>query len=173
MVILTCTECGGEFPKRRGPTVERCPPCNAAHREAYRLVYYAQRRQAAKAAGLCPRCNKRKPQPLRVQCLRCTIQCNVACADRYNRLKGKGRCGHCGNKYAACACRQPALERNRRRRAKARAAGLCATCGWRKPVFGYAECAECRQRNAARYRAKAPEINARKKAKRQQAKEGR
>ena len=111
-------------------------------RRAYERERHRRRVEERRAMGLCIKCGKNRPAPGRSLCEACLERSRAAERARYERARLEG---------AAYGGRDPesrrrmARERNRGRRRERTEAGLCTTCGERKPVEGGAVCKTCRE----------------------------
>ena len=105
----------------------------------------AERREMS----LCPKCGRRNPAPGRSLCEACLERGRKSEQARYARAKSVG--ARYGGRYPESR-RRMARERSRRRRRERTEAGLCTTCGERKPVEGGAVCETCREERRAEER---------------------
>ena len=115
-----------------------------------RAVYRASQRRRYRrlteqrlAAGMCPNCGHRQPEPERRICAECGERRRKADRARYARAKAEGRLY--GGKRAEAKRRS--ARAGSRKRYKARSdAGLCVRCGQRPPAEGSSRCEPCRSR---------------------------
>ncbi len=112
----------------------------------------AQRTAERLAAGLCPKCGQRPPQPGRRNCAPCAERARAAGRARDARLRAAGQPRR--NRERARA-----YERGRVRRQAADriARGVCTKCGTERAESGLRLCAPCAEKrrawDRARYRA--------------------
>ena len=95
---------------------------------------------------MCPKCGKHPPAKDRSLCESCMERSRTAERARYLKRKLAGAAY--GGKDPESR-RRMARERMRKRRRERAEAGLCATCGERKPVEGGAVCEACREARRA------------------------
>ena len=105
----------------------------AADRERYH-----RRTEERRAAGLCVRCGKRKPEPGHRNCAACAEQNRNRERTRNERLKAEGRPRR--NRRKA---READRKRYRRTADDRIANGLCTRCGKREPAPERSLCAPC------------------------------
>ncbi|MYA95755.1 MAG: hypothetical protein F4X91_05035, partial [Nitrospinae bacterium] len=116
------------------------PHRDSERRRVYERERHRRRVEERRAMGLCIKCGKDRPAPGRSLCDSCLERSRAAERARYERARLEG---------AAYGGRDPesrrrmARERSRRRRRERTEAGLCTTCGERKPVEGGAVCETC------------------------------
>ena len=122
------------------------PHRDSERRRAYERERHRRRTAERREMGLCPKCGRRAPAPGRSLCEACLERSRAAERARYERarLEGAAYGGRCPESR-----RRMARERNRRRRRERTEAGLCTTCGERKPVEGGAVCETCREERRA------------------------
>ncbi|MYA95091.1 MAG: hypothetical protein F4X91_01610 [Nitrospinae bacterium] len=125
------------------------PYKNPKARRKYERERHRRRTAERREMGLCPKCGKGRPAPGQSICEVCLERSRAAERARYERARLEG---------AAYGGRDPesrrrmARERSRRRRRERTKAGLCTTCGERKPVEGGAVCETCREARRAEER---------------------
>ena len=107
-----------------------------------------QRRRHADriARGICTRCGTVPPEPGLKLCRRCGEKRRAAEKVRRARARAEDRI------YAGRdpeRCRRAARAADRRRRREWRDAGLCTTCGLRRPADGRSTCELCREEQRA------------------------
>ena len=109
------------------------------------LERYHRRTAARKAAGLCPRCGKRPPEPGRSLCEPCSEKHRISSrvSDAKRRARGRKR-RRDPEKARACERR-----RYRRKTAERIAAGLCPSCGKAPPQPQRRLCSECAEKKRA------------------------
>ncbi|MYA97541.1 MAG: hypothetical protein F4X91_14175 [Nitrospinae bacterium] len=107
---------------------------------------HRRRVEERRAMGLCIKCGKNRPAPGRSLCEACLERSRAAERARYERARLEGAAY--GGRDTESR-RRMALERSRRRRRERTEAGLCTTCGERKPVEGGAVCETCREERQA------------------------
>ena len=106
-----------------------------------------RRRTAERLArGMCSRCGKHPPAPERSLCATCLERNRETQRARYDGRKAAGDPYGGRNPESR---RRMARERSRKRRRERTEAGLCTTCGERKPVQGAAVCETCREERRA------------------------
>ena len=115
-------------------------------RRRFERERHRRRVEERRAMGLCIKCGKDRPAPGRSLCESCLERSRAAERARYARSKAAGE-SYGGRKPESR--RRMARERNRRRRRERTEAGLCTTCGERKPVEGGAVCETCREERRA------------------------
>ena len=98
------------------------------------------------AAGLCPNCGHRPPEPERRMCAECNRKRRKADRARYARAKAEGTLY--GGKRAE-AKRRSSRASSRRRYEARLDTGLCVRCGRRPPAEGSSRCEPCRSRRNA------------------------
>ena len=125
------------------------PHSDLERRRAYERERHRRRTAERRELGLCPKCGKRNPAPGRSLCEVCLERGRKSERARYARSKTAGE-SYGGRKPESR--RRMARERNRRRRRERTEAGLCTTCGERKPVEGGAVCETCREARRAEER---------------------
>ena len=115
-------------------------------RRKYERKRHRRRVEERRAMGLCIKCGKDRPAPWRSLCETCLERSRAAERARYERarLEGAAYGGRCPESR-----RLMARERSRKRRRERTEAGLCTTCGERKPVEGGAVCETCREERRA------------------------
>ena len=118
-------------------------------RRKYERERHRRRTAERKEMGLCPKCGRRAPAPGRSLCEACLERGRKSEQARYARAKSEGI--QYGGRDPESR-RRMARERSRRRRRKRTEAGLCTTCGERKPVEGGAVCQACREARRAEER---------------------
>ncbi len=107
---------------------------------------HRRRAESRREQGLCPKCGRDSPAPGRSLCDSCLGKARAAERARYLERKIEG---------SAYGGRDPesrrrmARERAWKRRRERLEAGLCTTCGERKPAEGGAVCEDCRQARRA------------------------
>ena len=111
-----------------------------------------QRLRAGRIArGRCPRCGKAPPEPGLKLCRSCGEKRRAAERTRREKARAEGK-QYGGRDPAAARCAARAGDRRRR---KAREeAGLCASCGRRRPADGRSVCEPCGDAARAAVRAR-------------------
>ena len=107
---------------------------------------HRRRTAERRAQGMCPRCGKHPPAPGRSLCANCLERGCKSEQARYARAKSEG------TRYGGRdpeSRRRMARERARKRRRERLEAGLCTTCGERKPAEGGMVCGSCREERRA------------------------
>ena len=122
------------------------PHKNPEKRRKFERERHRKRTAERKEMGLCPKCGRRTPAPGRSLCEVCLERGRKSEQARYARAKSEG------TRYGGRdpeSRRRMARERMRKRRRERIEAGLCTTCGERKPVEGSAVCETCREARRA------------------------
>ena len=116
-----------------------------------------ERRQAAKALGICVHCLKRPASSGYATCPDCRDQMSVYSIGRRELMKHYGICSWCGRASARpgkTQCPECAARNNdgaRKRRQRYLAEGRCGTCGRALPPNSeFRLCSACRERARAR-----------------------
>ena len=104
---------------------------------------YRRQTEERLAAGLCPNCGHRQPEPERRLCAECNRKRREADRARYARAKASGALY--GGKRAD-AKRRSARAGSKRRYRERLAVGTCVRCGVRAPTEGSSRCEPCRSR---------------------------
>ncbi len=106
-----------------------------------------QRRQHAArlASGKCTRCGQLPPEPGLKLCRRCGEKRRAA--ERARRAKARAEGNHYGRDPKQCRRADRAADRRRRR--AWREAGLCTSCGRRRPEDNRSVCEPCREARRA------------------------
>ena len=115
-------------------------------RRAYDRERHRRRAESCRARGACPKCGEYPPAPERTLCEYCLERRRAAERTRYAKAREEGT--RYGGRSPESR-RRMARERMRKRRRERLEAGLCTTCGERKPVEGGAVCEDCRQARRA------------------------
>ena len=102
-------------------------------------------------SGLCTRCGKVPPEPDRKVCRGCGEKRRAAARARYTKAKAEGKL-YGGRDPLRRRCHDRAGDR-RRRRAR-RDAGLCTSCGRRRPADNRSVCEPCREEERTTERAR-------------------
>ena len=105
-----------------------------------------QRHAARSASGTCTRCGRRPPEPGLKECSGCAEKRRAA--DRARRAKARQQ----GKSYAGRdpdQCRRANRVGDRRRRRERQMAGLCSSCGLRRPENNRSVCEPCREARRA------------------------
>ncbi len=114
-----------------------------------------QRHAARSAGGMCTRCGKLPPDPGLKVCAGCAEKRRAAEKARRDRARAQGKL-YCGRDPERCRRADRAGDK-RRRRAR-QDAGLCTSCGRRRPEDNRSVCEPCRKARRAldrrRYAAK-------------------
>ena len=121
------------------------------HRDPERRRAFERERHRKRTAeritrGLCPRCGKHPPAPERKVCEPCGERARHSERLRYAGARVRG--ARYGGRNPENR-RRMARERSRRRRRERTEAGLCTSCGERKPAEGGAVCEDCRRARRA------------------------
>ncbi len=109
----------------------------------------AQRTAERLAAGLCPKCGQRPPEPRRRNCAPCAEKARAAGRARDARLRAAGQPRR--NRERARASER---ERARRQTADRIARGVCTTCGTKRAEPDRRLCAQCAEKRRALDRAR-------------------
>ena len=118
------------------------PHQDPERRREYEHERHRRRVAERRARNLCVKCGRDSPAPGRTLCESCLERSRAAERARYAKARAEG---------AAYGGRSPesrrrmARERTRKRRRERVEAGLCTTCGERKPAEGGAVCEDCRE----------------------------
>ena len=116
-------------------------PAKQARDRRHRL-----RHAARVVSGTCTRCGKRAPEPERKVCRHCAEKRRAA--DRARRAKARQQ----GKPYGGRdpdQCRRADRAGDRRRRRTRKEAGLCTSCGRRRPEENRSVCEPCREARRA------------------------
>jgi len=109
----------------------------------------ARRTAERQAAGLCPKCGKRPPEPGRRICAPCAVKARAAGRARDARLRAAGQPRR--NRERARAYER---ERARRQAADRIARGVCTKCGANPAEPEYRLCSPCARKRRALDRAR-------------------
>ena len=116
----------------------------------------ARRTAERRAAGLCPKCGKRQPEPDRSICEPCAERARAAGRVRDARLRAEGKPRRDPERAKSCQ-----RGRSRRQAAARLAAGVCTKCGANPPQDGRRLCAGCAGKRRAAARRRHAEASAR------------
>ena len=116
------------------------PIRDAARKEAYDR-FLRQRHADRAAQGLCTRCGRVPPEPGIKVCRGCAEKRRAAERVRRARAREQGK-PYAGRDPERCRCAERAADK-RRRRAR-QEAGLCTSCGCRRPSDNASVCEPCR-----------------------------
>ncbi len=106
-----------------------------------------RRRHAARiASGFCTRCGRLPPEPGRKTCTDCAEKRRAA--DRARRAKARAEGKQYGGRDPE-QCRRADRAGDRRRRRARQEAGLCTSCGLRRPDENRSVCEPCREARRA------------------------
>ncbi len=108
-----------------------------------------QRHAARTASGRCTRCGRLPPEPGRKVCTGCAEKRRAA--ERARRAKARGEGQQYGGRDPE-RCRRADRAGDRRRRRARQEAGLCTSCGLRRPEDKRSVCEPCREARRARDR---------------------
>ena len=114
-----------------------------------RDLRHRQRHAARSASGRCTRCGLLPPEPGLKMCTDCAEKRRAADRARRARARQQGM-PYGGRDPEQCRCADRAGDR-RRRRAR-HEAGLCTSCGLRRPEDNRSVCEPCREERRARDR---------------------
>ena len=109
---------------------------------------FRKRSAARKAAGLCPRCGDRPPEPDRSVCAPCAEKSNRASRTRDARLRAEGK-----PRRDPARARAYERERSRRQAGERREAGLCIRCGTAPAAESRKSCEPCLEKRRVSDRA--------------------
>ena len=116
------------------------------HEGACSLSRQQQLRAERAERGLCPRCGKRPPEPGLKLCPRCGEKRRAAERARRANARVEGK-QYGGRDPERCRSADRAADRRRRRAWKE--AGLCTSCGRRRPQDNRSVCEPCREARRA------------------------
>ena len=122
------------------------PHKDPERRRAFERERHRRRTAKRKEMGLCPKCGKNPPASERSLCEVCLDRSRVAERARYLRARAGGTAY--GGRDPESR-RRMARERTRKRRRERLEAGLCTTCGERKPAESDAVCGICQEARRA------------------------
>ena len=122
------------------------PHKDPAVRRARDRERVARRTAERIAAGLCPKCGRRRPEPGRPNCVSCAAKARAAGRARYRAGKAAGALY--GGAGVEMKRRSARIASAKRRKARVEA-GLCRRCGRRPPVEGGTTCQSCRETRQA------------------------
>ena len=108
-----------------------------------------QRHAERSASGTCTRCGRLPPEPGRRVCTGCAEKRRAA--DRARRAKARSEGKQYGGRDPE-RCRRVDRAGDRRRRRAWKEAGLCTSCGRRRPKHDRSVCEPCREARRARDR---------------------
>ena len=108
-----------------------------------------QRYAERSASGTCTRCGRVPPEPGRKVCTDCAEKRRAA--ERARRAKARAE-GHQYGGRDPEQCRRADRAGDRRRRRARQEAGLCTSCGLRRPEDNRSVCEPCREERRARDR---------------------
>ena len=126
------------------------PPRDPAKKKA-RDERHRQRHIDRVASGVCTRCGRLPPEPGIKVCTGCAEKRRAA--DRARRAKARSEGKQYGGRDPE-RCRRADRAGDRRRRRARQEAGLCTSCGLRRPQDNRSVCEPCRE---ARRNSRAPE----------------